>query len=153
MYKKERKWLFTCFIDFKSAFDFISRPFLFFKLFKLGMSSKFLTILRDIYGDVESSMKIAGRLSCPFSSNIGVKQGCVLSPALFNLFVSDLPSIFDSTCEPPSLYDTKVNCLMYADDLVVLSESAAGLQTALNKLSVYCEKWGLTGINVKKLKS
>ena len=40
---------------------------------------------------------------------------------------------------------------MYADDLVILSENSSGLQTALNKLKTFCDKWHLT-INLKKTK-
>ena len=59
-----------------------------------------------------------------FNSNIGVKQGCVLSPTLFNVYVSNLPDIFDESRDHVDLYDTKLNCLMYADDLVLMSETA-----------------------------
>jgi hypothetical protein len=41
---------------------------------------------------------------------------------------------------------------MYADDLIILSETAEGLQSSLSKLSTYCEEWGLQ-VNVKKTKS
>ena len=41
------------------------------------------------------------------------------------------------------------NSLSFADDLVIISESAEGLQNSLNKLQNYCEKWGLT-VNIDK---
>lgn len=44
-----------------------------------------------------------------------------------------------------------LNCLMFADDILLLSESAEGLQNCLNKLNDYCNKWQLS-INIKKTK-
>ena len=56
-----------------------------------------------------------------------MKQGCILSPKLFNIFINDIPDIFDSQCGPVQLGEEKLNCLMYADDLILLSESKDGL--------------------------
>ena len=53
---------------------------------------------------------------------------------------NDLPDIFDNTCDPPKLGIRDVNCLRYADDLVIISESPQGLQQSLNKLQLYCKK-------------
>jgi hypothetical protein len=87
-----------------------------------------------------------------FSSNIGVRQGDDLRPNLFKQFINDLPEIFDQTCNPATLNSLKVNCLLYADDIVLLSETAEGLQNSLDKLSRYCKKWGMK-INTEKTKS
>ena len=83
--------------------------------------------------------------------NNGVKQGCVLSPTLFNLFINDLPEIFTHDCHPVTLYNEKLNCMLYADDLILISESELGLQCCLDKLHAYCKNWNLN-INVEKSK-
>jgi hypothetical protein len=70
---------------------------------------------------------------------------------LFNIFINDLPCIFDDTCNPVSLSSYHLNSLLYADDLVILSESEAGLQNSLNKINNYCNTWGLT-VNTEKSK-
>ena len=46
--------------------------------------------------------------------------------------------------QPVTAYDIQINCLLYADDMVLLSESQSGLQMCLNKLNSYCQKWKLT---------
>ena len=68
---------------------------------------------------------------------------------MFTLFVNDLPDILNS----PSFNAEEIiiNLLMYADDMCCLSYSREGLQTALNKLSDYCDKWGLS-VNTLKSK-
>ena len=53
---------------------------------------------------------------------------------------------------PVSLNTSKINCLMYADDVILLSETPAGLQNSLSHLQKYCTKWGLE-VNTKKTKS
>jgi hypothetical protein len=70
---------------------------------------------------------------------------------VFNCFINDLHSIFDGTCDPVCLDETSINSLSFADDLVILSESQSGLQSALNKLENYCHKWQLT-VNKNKTK-
>ena len=67
-------------------------------------------------------------------STTGVKQGCNLSPNLFNIFVNDLPDILDSICDPVLFSESKKNCLLYADDLLLMSNSENGLQQCLNDL-------------------
>ena len=67
----------------------------------------------------------------------------MLSPTLFNLYLSDLPEFFNSSSSTDILLDDSkrpINCLSYADDLVIFSRSANGLQTLLNKLESYSEK-------------
>ena len=80
-----------------------------------------------------------------------MKQRESLSPTLFNYFINDLHSIFDSTCDPLYLQDRSINSLSFADDLVIFSESQKRLQTALNKLDNYCFKWQLI-VYIKKKK-
>lgn len=143
--------LFVCFVDFKSAFDTISRSALFFKLLKAEVGGNFLKTLISMYQEVYFHIKLPSGLTETILSNAGVKQGCVLSPTLFNFFISDMPEIFDATCDPVTLYDTKLSCLMFADDLALISTSASGLQNSLNKLADYCDKWGLH-VNLSKTK-
>ena len=104
-----------------------------------------------MYEDVFYRVKLQDGITETFSTTVGVKQGCVLSPTLFNLFISDLPNIFDESCCPVTLFDTSISCLMFADDLVLISQTVTGLQNGLHKLNAYCEKWHLF-VNVEKTK-
>ena len=88
-----------------------------------------------------------------FQYTRGVRQGCILSPPLFNLYVNDLAFSFNNILSDPFVLPngTKLNSLFYADDLIMLSRSKLGLQNYLNKLSSYCNSWMLK-INPKKTK-
>lgn len=97
-----------------------------------GIGGNFPHLIKNMYSDVQYSVKVADGVTEAFSSTVGVKQGCVLSPTLFNIYMCDLPCKFDNSCAPVILNNTQINCLMFADDLVLFSESATGLQNMLN---------------------
>ena len=103
-----------------------------------------------MYSKTSQSLKINDELSRIFRTFRGVRQGCILSPKLFNLFINDLPDIFDNECEPINLSpNSKLNCLLYADDLILFSNSSNGLQACLDRLTEYTKKWDLK-VNIKK---
>ena len=83
----------------------------------------------------------------------GVRQGCILSPLLFNRYVNDLPYAFQNTLSGPIILPngTKLNSLLYADDLIILSRSKVGLQNCLNTLHSLSSSWMLD-ISAKKTK-
>ena len=86
-------------------------------------------------------VKLNGTLTQEFPVKSGVCQGDILSPLLFNIFINDIISEFHAEeCHPPTLIDKKVGCLLYADDLVIMSTSEEGLQHSLNRLTSYCFK-------------
>ena len=100
-----------------------------------------------MYSQSECCIKINGDRTDFMSDSIGVKQGEVLSPLLFNLFINDLVDAMNVS-DSPSLNDKEIPCLLYADDLVLISPSAEGLQKKLDALHQYCEQWHL-GVNVQ----
>ena len=116
------KKIYACFIDFRKAFDTINRDALFYKLSYYNIDGPFFSIMKDMYKEVLYSVKISEGITDFFNSSVGVKQGCILSPTLFSLYINDLPSIFDSTCEPPKLNDNDISYLLYADDLVLINK-------------------------------
>ena len=141
---RNKTYLYTCFVDLRKAFDTVWREALFYKLLKSGVHGKLYHILKAMYSEVTYSVKLQSGLTDHFLSNIGVKQGCILSPLLFNLFVNDLPHCFEKDkCAPIAFGDLFVNSLMYADDIVLLSESKEGLQNCLSSLETYCDLWHL----------
>ena len=73
----------------------------------MGIGGNFLNIIESMYKDVYYRIRVDGGLTEEFPSSVGVKQGCVLSPILFNLFLSDLPNIFTDECDPIKINNVK----------------------------------------------
>ncbi len=149
-YNKNR--IYAAFIDFRKAYDTINRAKLFSKLSQAQVGDTFLGNLKAMYKSVKYCVKVANGYTDPISSDRGLKQGCVLSPILFNLFIDNMSNIFEENCAPLSLMDVKLNHLLYADDLILLSRSPEGLQNCLNALGSYCNDWDLT-VSIKKSKT
>ena len=104
-----------------------------------------------MYSKTNSSVQLQNGLTRAFTTAIGLKQGCNPSPFLFTLFINDIGDIFDETsCEPAQLADILVNKLLYADDLILVSDSRYGLQNCLKQCQTYCDKWKLK-VNTKKI--
>ena len=136
--------LFSCFVDFTKAFDSIWRSPLINKLHKIGINGLFLQIIKSIYNTTTNSLIYKGSLTSKFMSYVGVKQGDTLGTILFNLYINNLPEIFElDGNDPITIENTNLSCLKYADDLIIMSTSRDGLQRCLDNLAIYCEQWKL----------
>ena len=152
--KKSKKKLYVAFIDFKKAYDTVNRALLFDRLRQLGINGLFYRNIFEMYKNTKYSIKMKDGYLEPILSNLGLRQGCPLSPMLFNLFIDDVSDIFLNTVgtDPVHLQGKEISHFLYADDLVLVSESAGGLQNCLDKLSVYAKQKSLT-VNINKSKT
>jgi hypothetical protein len=139
--KKLRKPLYACFVDLKKAFDSVWHTGLYLKLLRQNIRGKCFNIIESMYKQSTTCIKMNNYLTQSFKVAAGVKQGEMLSPTLFDLFTNDIPDCLSVDCDTPFLNSQDIRCLMYADDLILLSPS--GLQNAINNLSKYCTKWHL----------
>ena len=134
-YKAINQKLYFGFVDFKKAYDTVWRDGLIFKLLSQKINGKFLSIIKSMYQTSECCVKIDKFKTEFFQNNIGVMQGEVLSPLLFNLYINDLPD-FISDHDSPNLNGSAIDCLLYADDLVLMLTSKAGLQRKFDLVSI-----------------
>ena len=142
--------LYTCFVDFRSAFDLINRSALLFKLMNKGYTGKFLSVIQSMFQNATSRVKWGGVLGEIFENLYGVLQGGVLSPNFFNIFLEDLPDYISSE-KGVYISHTKIPYLLFADDLVLMSESPTGLQKLIRGLENFCSQWHMV-VNVTKTK-
>ena len=82
--------VYTAFVDFRKAFDYVNRDCLWAKLITSGIHGNILNIIRSMYNEVKSKVKYMGNTSETFASFLGARQGESLSPFLFCMFVNDL---------------------------------------------------------------
>ena len=150
--KKKGQYLYGCFVDFKKAFDSIPRQVLFQKLLNYNISGKFYDCLVNIYINDIACVKIGDVITPSFLANQGVKQGCILSPTLFNIFLADFqPLVETDPCNPVMLHgNLKIGCLIWADDILLLSQSKEGLQAMLQALNLFAEKKKRYGAKYQK---
>ena len=152
-YIRKGKKIYGCFVDFSKAYDSVRRDGLFYKLMKNKLSFKFISVIKSMYNDLNLSVKLTEGITPFFKSDVGVRQDCNLSLMLFNLFINDLVEYLQSDItEAVKLNQYSCNCLMYADDLLLVSESWEGLCQTMDKLGInYCVQLKLN-ISSKKTK-
>ena len=154
------KWLTTnsrlymCFIDMRKAFDMVDRQTLWYKLINMGLTGKVLRLFKSMYEEVKSQVRgFCGDMGEAFAVLFGVRQGESASPLLYSFLINDLREHLLSTAPScKAKWDTlAMLLLMYADDIVIISDTARGLQDGLDSLKQYCDKWGLK-VNIAKSK-
>jgi hypothetical protein len=150
----QKKKLYTCFVDFKKAFDTVPRDLLWQVLEGLGISGRILKCLRSMYCQDQACLHhLEEGLTSIFLCCIGMKQGCPFSPLLFGLFIDGLEkrlNVMEGDA-PPMLGQLVFRLFHYVDDLALMSHTLAGMQKQLDVLQAfYCERQ-LT-VNVKKTK-
>ena len=82
---------FAVFIDFKKAFDFVDRSLLLYKLCQAGISRKFYFAIKSMFHNNQCCVRVGEQYFTDwFSTSKGVRQGDIISPSLFLLFIDDL---------------------------------------------------------------
>lgn len=150
--KRKGGKLYGALIDFKTAFDSVNREKLFEKLEKIGIKGKVLGIIKGIYRETKNEVITGEGITESFNTNKGVRQGCPLSPSLFNIFIEDLEEQWVKRNEGGTVIGgTKIFCMKFADDVVILADTKEGLQDMLRELEKYCRRNELV-VNTKKTK-
>ena len=106
-------------------------------------------MLESIYSSVLSCVKTQSGLTSFFNCPTGVKQGCIISPLLFCLFINDLQSFVSVNSHGIDLDLCTLYILLFADDLVMFADTKIELQRLINRLKEYCDRFKLK-INIAK---
>ena len=111
------------------------------KIWDIGIKGKFWRILINFYRNTSSKIRLGNNLSESFTTSLGVKQGGVLSPILFSIFFNELIDTINSTNTGIKWTTISINCLLYADDIVIITKNAKDLKKCLTKITEYGIKW------------
>ena len=138
--------LYACFVDLQKAYDTVQHDMLWSKLESIGVGPRMLAAIQSLYSSGTLSMKVAGTAGQPRTQQMGVRQGCPLSPTLFGIFFDGLHDHLHS-CAPMAGMQLGsgrwLSSLVYADDVVLLSWSPSGLQLLLDSVGGFCLGLGL----------
>ena len=133
------KMLYSAFIDFRKAFDFVVRDVLWLKLIESGIRGKILNIIQSMYKSIKSRVKFNNSFSCEFVSHIGVRQGECLSPFLFSMYINDLEKeLIQKGAEGIDIGMLKLYLLLYGDDIALFSNTSEDLQKGLTNTNGEC---------------
>ena len=137
----QRQSTFIAYLDAEKAFDRIDRDLMLYKLLKVGVHGHLYENIKAIYSKSLCSISINDLLTDWFDTKSGVRQGDTLSPTLFGIFVNDVVTDVNKLNVGLDISGRQISILLYADDIVLLSESEDGLQTMLNEIDNWSRKW------------
>ena len=139
--KRNPKNCFLAWLDLRNAFGSISHDAIYTTLEHMGFSESLIRLIKHIYSDSTMVVRTKRDEETDYIPvHAGVKQGCPVSPILFNLTTELLIRTVMSRCEdnstiPYQLHSHPICILAYADDLVLASRTRDGLQTMLDDVS------------------
>jgi hypothetical protein len=145
----ENRTVYVTFIDFQKAFDCINRELMLYKILSYGIDGNFYQSVKSLYTKNTASVNINNHLTDWFNTKSGVRQGDCLSPTLFNLFINDLILEIKVLHKGVNFANDNISILLYADDVAVIAENPFDMQSMLNRIYTWCNKWSLN-INFNK---
>ena len=147
-----QKHIYFCFIHYAKAFDCVAHNKL-WKILKERETPDHLTcLLRNLYAGEEATIRTGRGTTDWFQIGKGIRQGCILSPCLFDLYAEYIMrNELDDAQAGIKIAGRNINNLRYADDITLMAESEEELKSLLMKVKEESEKIGLK-LNIQKTK-
>jgi hypothetical protein len=154
--------LHVAYVDLSKAFDRVNHTALWHTLLRRGVHPDLLSRIESLYSGATARVRVGGAYSASFTLGAGVKQGCPLSPLLFNIFIdtvirsliAQLPNagiqigyVVDGTLHTPlprhGFDSTLLPLLLYADDIALMATDIDALSEMLARLDQICSDLAL----------
>ena len=144
--------VYLCFIDYEKAFDRVRHTELIKLLNGQGLDCKDVTLIKNLYWQQSAAIRVGDNTTADVPIKRGVRQGCVLSPLLFNLYSERIfQNALENIQEGIKVNGKLVNNVRYADDTVILANSPEGLQKLMDAITKEGDYLGLK-VNTNKTK-
>ena len=133
-YREGQKELHCVFVDLEKAYDKVPREEVWYCMRKSGLAEKYVRIVQDMYDDSITAVRCAVGVTEGFEVKVGLHQGSALSPCLFAMVMDRITD--DIREEAPWT-------MMFADDIVICSESKEWLERKLESWRYALERRGM----------
>ena len=151
--RKEKGKVVALFDDLKAAFDSVVRKVLMKALKRRGVRKGLIERIEEVYRETMSRVKVEMESGEGFCTGKGVRQGCPLSPMLFNLLIADMEEeLRKGKWGGVQVGQKRICTSAYADDVVVLAKREEEIESMIRRLEGYFEKRKLE-VNVGKTKA
>ncbi len=133
----------------QKAFNTINMVCLMEMLRNIGVNGYMYNAIKNMYENVSCSVSLNSLMTERFDVELGVKQGCVLSPTLFCIFVNDIGGEIKDLKAVIDTDGYNLSILLFSDDIALIVDSPQDLQAMLDTVTDWCQMWRLS-INVEK---
>ena len=144
--------VYCSFLDASKAFDRLVHAGLFLKLLERGVPLIFLNLIIAWYSDLQCRVRWGDTLSEWFVIKAGVRQGGILSPDFYSIYIDGLVDVLSRAGIGCHIRNIFLSILLYADDMALMAPSLKGLQKMLDLTENYCRQWDIL-LNPKKSKN
>src|SRR6218665_921721 len=149
---KHKQEVYICFVDYEKAFDRVDWKNLINALRRMGVDWRERRLIGNLYLGQKVRIRIEGEYSEPELIGRGVRQGCPLSPLLFNIYIEELiREALEDTEEGIKVGGKIIKALRFADDQAMLAGSLSDLQRMMDRLNLVSVNYNMK-INTKKTK-
>ncbi|XP_075151162.1 uncharacterized protein LOC142225273 [Haematobia irritans] len=150
--RNAQKDVFLCFIDYEKAFDNVLHDRLIDILNAINIEQKEIQCIKSLYWHQTAQVEINGYMTESIPISKGVRQGCILSPLLFNIYSEQIfRESVNSIRNGIVVSRSVLNNIRYADDTTLMTHSISQLQSLVDTLATCSKKYGLK-INIQKTK-
>ena len=134
--REVQKNIYFCFIEYAKAFDCVDHNKLWKILKEMGIPDHLICLLRNLYAGQEATVRTGHGATDWFQIGKGVRQGCILSPCLFNLYAEYIMrnTGLEETQAGIKIARRNISNLRYADDTTLMAESEEELKSLLMKV-------------------
>ena len=148
---EKKKTIYLCFIDYAKAFDRVRHDKLIEIMKRTGIPNHEIRLIANLYWKQRASVRTNNGETEEIEIKRGIRQGCILSPVLFNLYSEYLIEEALSNKRGLNINGENINNVRFADDTVLIAESEEDLQEMVNELNKKCSDYGMS-LNAKKTK-